>query len=43
VPGGGREFASSNDRPGRSEYSLARSDVRDDDGDGGREDSRVSR
>lgn len=42
MPGGGREFVSS-DRPGRSEYSLARSDVRDDDGDGGREDSRVSR
>jgi hypothetical protein len=42
VPGGGRVFAS-NDRWGRREYSLARSEVRDDDEDGGREDSRVSR
>lgn len=42
VPGGGRE-SGSKDRPGRMEYSLARSDVRDDDGDGGREDSSVSR
>ena len=42
VPGGGRKSVS-NDRSGRREYSLARSDVRDGDGDGGREDSRVSR
>ena len=42
MPGGGSEFVS-NDRSGRREYSLARSDVRDGDGDGGRDDSRVSR
>jgi hypothetical protein len=42
VPDGGRE-SGSKDRLGRMVYSLARSVVKDGDGDGGREDSSVSR
>ena len=42
VPDGGNELWST-DRPGRREYILAKSVVRDGDGDGGREDRRVSR
>jgi hypothetical protein len=42
VPEGGSELGST-DRLARREYSLARRDVSDVDGEGGREESSVSR